>query len=111
MDNESRRYQNILVAVMILILGIDVLFVIAKALTDGAPAFVISFYQEYLNNKIFFIILEFLGMLSLLVDLIGRYELIHRKFRVLRLIGTALVCVFFLAKVFVLFIDSALLTD
>lgn len=111
MDYESKRYQNILAVVMIVILVIDVLFLIAKALPNEAPSFVMSFYQEYLNNKIFFIILEFLGMLSLLVDLIGRYEQIQRKVRVLRLIGTALVCIFFLAKVFVLFIDSALLTD
>ena len=110
-ESNSTPFQKLIILVMVLLFIIDLVFILGKFLPDVLRNQIEPIYLELLANKGFMIVLEFLAVLSLVIDVINRFDVFTKTSKTIRCALTALFVIVFFAKVFVMYIDSALLTS
>ncbi len=101
----------LLVVITVLFVMMNVLFILGKFFPLHSPNFCLEVFQMMKENRGYFTALEFLGVATLFVDLIGRFEKFSKSQKLLRVVSVAFIMVMFLVKIFVFYIDSAYLTE
>lgn len=102
-DTRGSRLVNV---GLILLVAYNLIFFAGKFIVGGPLGVLHSIYLDLYQNKGMLTFLEFLGIASVFVDLMGRYESFGRfkSFRIL-LIGLLIAAFFF--KIFMNYLDSA----
>jgi hypothetical protein len=108
---KSTTDQVLLVVITVLFVLMNIMFILGKFYPLQSPNFCIEVFQMMKENRGYFTALEFLGVATLFVDLIGRFEQFSKNAKILRVLAVAFIMVMFLVKIFVFYIDSAYLTE
>lgn len=99
--------RNLLIATYALLFVLNIVFALGKW-WSGLP-FIDSGYQFISSYKGTITFLEILGVLTIFVEMILNYDSHEGAIRQLKLIGVVILTFAFIAKVFVNYLDSALL--
>lgn len=110
-ESNSNSFQKLIILTMVLLFIVDAIFLLGKFLPNFMANQIQPIYLELLANKGYLIALEALAVISLVVDIVNRFDHFSMSTRIIRCTITALFIIVFFAKVFVFYIDSALLPN
>lgn len=91
---------------LILLIAYNLVFFVGKFIVGGPLGSLHNIYLDLYANKGMLTFLEFLGVASMFVDLLGRYEQFTR-FRTIRILIVGLLIAAFIFKIFMNYLDSA----
>lgn len=104
MKSEKSNSINIITVLMIVLLFYNLVYWPGKFFPTESPRFVLSFYISVKSHWGLMVLLEFLGIASLFVDAISKFDEYREKSR-WRLVGTFLFTCAFIARFLLGMID------
>ena len=105
-EGTDEKGARLVLVGLVLLITYNLVFFAGKFIVAGPLGFLRNIYLDLYQNKGMLTFLEFLGVASVFVDLLGRYEQFG-KFRVIRILVIGLLIAAFIFKIFMNYLDSA----
>lgn len=107
--NQKRTDRYLLNVTLTILILYNILFFVARH-APGIEGTSIDSFQWIMKENIgMFTILEAIGVITLFVDLVGRFDTFKQPYKTIRTIAVSLLLVGLLFKLFINYLDSAYL--